>query len=221
MDGATFNTYVLNKFIRTDKTTQLYEATTDTIALMRIKFNADNYKEEAYLAGISTSGDYKLGVPTDFGQIIGLVRVTETDSDQDYPNLNKISKLEFDERYPDSVLTSASSKNLGVPRDFCVYAQQILIGPVPDKTTYRYYINYTTEDATDVDASTDPVPFTAELRHRNVLRNGVLFELNDGLENFEEASYYKSLFLDGLNDIILQEARNTDSGGLSVRYNGI
>ena len=31
MTGSEFNTYVVNKFVRTDKTTQLYEATTDTI----------------------------------------------------------------------------------------------------------------------------------------------------------------------------------------------
>jgi len=220
MTGQEFLDYTIRKFKRDDKDTELLEATTDTISLMRIKFNPEKYKQEAFLQGISTLGDYALGVPVDFGQIIGLIRVVDTDSDQDYPNLNKISKQEYDELYPDVLLDSATSKNPGVPRDFCLYGEQFLIGPVPDKTTYKYYINYTIEDASDVTVDTTAVPFTEELRHRNVLRNGVLFELHDGLENFEEASYYKSLFLDGLNDIILQEARNVASDGSGIIYHG-
>jgi hypothetical protein len=221
MTGTEFLNYVLRKFIRTDKDTEVYEATTDTISLMRIKFNPESYKEEAYLAGISNVGDYALGVPVDFGQIIGTISMTETAADQQYSNLKKISKLEYDEKYTDRLLTTASNKNTGVPAEFCIYGNQFLIGPVPDLITYRYYINYTTESSSDVTSASDPVPFTQELRYRNVLRNGVMFELHDGLENFEEASYYKALFLDGLNDIQLQEARNTSSSGLAVRYNGI
>ena len=221
MTGAEFYAYVLRKFKRTDKSTEVYEAITDSIALMRIKYNPEKYKEEAYLAGIAAVGDYALGVPADFGQIIGTLSVTETGADQQYSNLTKISKQAYDEKYSDRLLTTASNKNTGVPKDFCIYGEQILIGPVPDLTTYRYWMNYTTEDSADVTSITDPVPFTAELRQRNVLRNGVLFELNDGMENFDEASYYKATFLDGLNDLMLQESRNTSSSGLNVQYNGI
>ena len=220
MTGANFYAYVLRKFKRTDKSTEAYEAMTDTVSLMQIKFNSDNYSQESYISGIDTIGEYQIGLPTDFGQIIGTVSVTDTASDDNYANLNKISKQAYDAKYGDRLLTSTGNMNLAVPRDFCIYAGQLYIGPVPDLITYRYQINYTTENATEVASGTATVPFTAELRHRNVLRNGVLFELHDGLENFEEAAYYKQLFLDGLNDIVKQEASNR-ADGVGVSYSGI
>lgn len=220
MTGTETRDYVINKFKRTDKDSEIYEAITDTIALMRVKFDPEKYKEEAYLSGIATVGDYKLGIPTDFGQLIGEMSIIDTASDEFYPVLQQISKVKYDQKYPDRNLATAGNKNTGVPTEFCLYGEQFFIGPIPDKTTYQYYINYTTEDANDVTSSTDPVPFTEELRYRTVLRNGVLFELHDGLENFQEASYYKALFLDGVNDLMLQESRNL-SDALSINYNGI
>jgi len=177
---------------------------------MRVKFKSDNYSEEAYIAGISTIGEYQVLLPADFGHIIGEISVIDTAADQWYAPLKKISKQRYDELYTDRELASTGNMNLDVPRHFAIFAGQIYLGPVPDLTTYQFGINYTVEDSADVTTSTDPIPFTVELRHRNVLRNGVLFELHDGLENFEEASYYKSLFLDGLDDIVRMEATIKD-----------
>jgi len=219
MTGANFYAYVLRKFKRTDKSTEAYEAMTDTVSLMQIKFNSDNYSQESYIAGISTVGEYQIGLPADFGQIIGTISLTDTASDQQYDNLNKISKQDYDRKYGDRLLSAIGNVNTGVPREFCIYAGQIYVGPVPDLTTYRYQMNYTTENATEISSGTATVPFTAEFRHRNVLRNGVLFELHDGMENFEEAAYYKQLFLDGLNDIVKQENRNR-ADSISVAYSG-
>ena len=218
MTGTEFLAYVKRKFKRTDKDTELYEAMTDTIALMKIKFKSDKYKEETAVSGISTLGEYRLGLPSDFGHIIGNISITDTADDSQYDPLKKISKQKYDELYTDRLLTAVGNVNTALPRHFCVYSDQLYLGPVPDKTTYKYQMNYTTEESTDVVAGTDPVPFTQELRFRNVLRNGVLFEIYDGMENFEEASYYKSTFLDGLNDIILMEERNMADEG-TVCYN--
>jgi len=53
-----------------------------------------------------------------------------------------------------------------------------------------------------------------------VLRNGSLFELHDGLENFEEAAYYKQLYLHGLEGLIERERRNAAAISESVAYSG-
>jgi hypothetical protein len=219
MTGSAFATYVKNKFKRDDKDTELYEAATDTIALMRLEFQSDEYSEEATVAGISTVGEYRIAVPVDFGHIIGKIGIKDTADDQNYNPLVKISKQRYDEIYSDRVLDTVANVHTDVPRHFSIYAGQIYLGPVPDKTTYEYQINYTTEDSSDITSATDPVPFTEELRYRNILRNGVLFELHDGMENFDEAAYYKQLFNDGLARIIRSEDDNKAAQS-NIIYNG-
>jgi len=218
MTGQEFRDYVVRKFIRTDKDTELYEATTDIIADMRLQFLSEDFKEETYSSGISTVGEYKLGLPTDFGHIIGDISVTDTDEDTEYGTLQKISKQRYDELYGDRLLASTTNMDLGIPKHYCIYAKQIFIGPVPDLTTYRYQFNYTTESFTEVTAATDPVPFTD--RHRNTVRAGVLAELYDGMENFQEAQYYRSMYIDGLGKLAANDETNTqDDAG--VCYRGI
>ena len=96
MTGADFAIYVKNKFRRDDKDTELFEATTDTIALMRMEFKSDEYSEEATISGVATIGDYRLAVPGDFGHIIGKLSITDTSDDQDYSPLIKLSKQKYD-----------------------------------------------------------------------------------------------------------------------------
>lgn len=219
MTGAEFATYVKNKFKRTDKDTELFEATTDTIALMRLEFESDEYSQEATVSGISTVGEFRMAVPVDFGHIIGKILIKDTADDQQYNPLVKLSKQRYDELYHDRILSKVANVNTDVPRHFSIFAGQIYLGPVPDRTTFQYQIGYTTEDAVDVATGTAIVPFTEELRYRNVLRNGVLFELHDGLESFEEAAYYKQTFNDGLLRIIESENMNKDTQ-TNVIYNG-
>jgi len=171
MTGAEFLAYVQRKFKRTDKDTELYEATTDIIADMRRRFLSDYYGEEAYIAGISSVGDYRLAVPSDLGHFIGNISITETSDDTEYPNLEKISKEKYDRLYPDRLLSSSSNMHTGLPRHYCIYGAQVYVGPVPDKTTYRYHVNYTTEAFTAIASGTTTVPFSGA--ERNVLRSGV------------------------------------------------
>ena len=179
MTGANFYTYVLKKFIRTDKETEAYQATTDIIADMRIQFNSEPFKEEAYIVGISTLGEYRIAVPSDFGHIIGDITCIEPDSN-DRKELNKIDKQEYDRRYADRLFDTYGDMYSARPFDWCLYGDQFFIGPVPDKVTYKYQINYTTEDYTEVTSGTADVPFSD--RHRNTLRSGVLSELHELLE---------------------------------------
>ena len=221
MTGAETYAYILRKFIRPDKETEVYEAITDVISDIHVKFKPADYTEETYVSGISTVGEYQIALPSDFGHIIGTISLTDTSGDTQYDNLKKISKQTYDAKYTDRLLTSTGNMNLSVPRDFCIYAGQIYVGPVPDLTTYRYQMNYTTENTSEIASDTAVVPFTSELRDRNMLRNGVLFELHDGLENFEEAAYYKALFLDGIKGLIERERRNAAPTSENVAYNGI
>lgn len=209
------------KFKRTDKDTEILESTTDVISDMNVRFKSEDYKEETYVAGISTIGEYQIALPSDFGHITGNVSIIDTAGDEYYPELDKISKNTYDRLYPDRLLSDTGKMNLDVPRQFCIYAGQLYIGPVPDLTTYQYQLNYTTENTEAIVSGTAVVRFTAELRHRNILRNGVLFELHDGLGNYEEASYYKQLYLHDLQAIIDMEIVNSNATSENVAYHGI
>ena len=213
-----FLAYVKRKFKRTDKDTEAYEAMTDTITDMRLQFDSELYKEETYVSGISTLGEYKLGLPSDFGRIIGNLSLSETGSDDFYNPLKKVSKQEYDELTPDRLLTTVAKMNKSLPQYFCIYANQIYISPVPDETTYRYQMNYVTEASSDITAATGIVPFTD--KYRNTLRAGCLFELHDGLENYEEASYWKAVYQDGVNKIKDNDNQNIADSDV-VQYNGV
>lgn len=217
MTGSDFATYVKRVFKRTDKDTEIYEATTDVIADIRIQLKTEDYKEEAYVAGISTLGEYKIGLPSDFGHIIGNITLVD-DVNGLSKSLNKISKQEYDRKYSDRLHTALSDVNDGIPEDFCIYGKQIFIGPVPDLTSYKYFLNYTTEDFSEITSVTSSVPFTD--RYRNTLRSGVLAELFAGLEQFDEANYWRELFNAGLLKLKMNEDENiSDESG--VAYNGI
>jgi len=221
MTGQEIRDYVVRKFKRTDKDTEVYDAITDVISDMNVRFKSEDYKEETYVAGISTVGEYQIALPTDFGHLTGNISIIDTAADEYYPELTKISKNTYDQKYPDRLLSSTGKMNLDVPREFCIYAGQIYLGPVPDKTTYQYQLNYTTENTSVITSATATVRFTSELRHRNILRNGVLFELHDGLGNFEEAAYYKALYLADLQAIVDMERINSSATSENVSYTGI
>lgn len=217
MTGAEFLAYVIRKFKRTDKSTEIYQATTDIIADMRLQFDSEDYKEEAYIVGIDTLGDYRIATPNDFGHIIGNVTCVDVDSNSNR-ELNKISKAAYDEKYSDRLYSSVGDISTGEPVDFCIYGKQIFVGPVPDSITYKYQINYTTEDYSEVDADTDPVPFSD--RYRNILRQGVLMELHDGLENYEESGYWRALYTDGLGKIVGNDEDNIQDND-AVSFSGV
>lgn len=218
MTGSEFLAYVKRVFKRTDKDTEIYEATADIIADIRLQIKAEDYKEEAYVtSGISALGDYRLALPNDFGHIIGEIKLVD-DSGGYTRTLKKISKQTYDKLYSDRLHASTSDVTLAPPVHFCIYAKQIFLGPVPDSTSYIYHINYTTEDYAAITSSTDPVPFSE--RYRTILRAGVLSEVYMGLEAFEEANYWRQIYVDGLIKIKSNEDQNiSDNEG--VVYHGI
>ena len=214
MTGANFLAYIKRKFIRTDKDTEAYEAMSDVIADIRLRMNSEEYKQEAYIVGIGTLGEYRIALPTDFGHLLGSITITDPSTDQVVCVAEKISKEKYDELYADRLLTN---QNDGVPKHFCIYGEQIYLGPVPDSTAYKYQLNYTTEDYAVIESSTE-VPFTD--KYRNIMRCGVHAELHDGLENFEEAGYWRTLYEIGLEKIAKNDDDNIDDNQ-PCEYSGV
>lgn len=216
MTGSQWITYVLVKCKRPDKTSEILDATTDIIADMRMQFYSEDYKEEAYLAGISTLGEYRLPLPVDFGHLIGDVSITDQDTQTAYPPLIKLSKEKYDEIYTRRSLDS-DNQYQSIPLHYCIFARQIYLGPVPNKITYRYQINYTTEAGQVITSSSTSVPFSDQVPHRNVLRAGVLKDIHEGMENFQEAQYWEGEYNKGLSKIIASETVDVQDDG-NVEY---
>lgn len=217
MTGSQFKDYVLRVFKRTDKDTELYEATTDIVADMRLQMKAELYKVEAYVADLTVLGTFKIALPTDFGHIIGDVVIVDNSSGFSAPLL-KLSKSAYDKKYSDRLHTSASQVDKSIPTHYCIYGGYIYLGNVPDSISYKYHINYTTESFADVTSITAIVPFTD--KYRRILRAGVLNELYMGLEFFDEANYWKNEYSEGLAKLIANDLDNTSSKD-GVSYHGI
>ena len=208
MTGLEVYNYILRIFKRTDKSTETYEALNDVIWDMRNRYKWEDNKEYTSLLGISAIGDYKLTLPSDFGHLIGDVVFIDSGSDRGGSQpMNKLSKEEYDVKYPNP---SATSPVTGQPEDYCLYGNTIYLGNVPDAIDYGYKINYTTDDtATEIDASTASVPFTP--KYREVIRNMVLSRLYDGLENDNLARKHEALGEIGLEKMVNNEEVNIRS----------
>lgn len=215
LDGADWLEYVLQAFKRTDKNTEIFEATKDVIDDIRTRFVlSDDEKEIQVTDTIATLGEYQLDLETDFGLLIADVYV-QISSNYGYP-LNKISKREFDEKY--SVYGTGSSVRQP-PKDYCIYAGKIYIGPVPDSIAYTYKINYGMDTRAAYDSNSSSIPFTN--RYRRILRWGVLSYLySDILKNDDQAAKFGTLFENGLRGIERKDDMNR-TGVIQTRYQGI
>lgn len=203
MTGSEFYAYVLREFKRTDKSTEVYEAITEALIAIRLRFAFDDFKTEAYTSdGIDSIGDYRLDLPSDFGHIIS-VRITEDGNLHD--PLIKRSKAQFDELYPHP---NDPDVDTSVPIHYCIYNGQVLLGPVPDNTDYIYEISYSTEAAEEISSSTTEVDFTD--KYRFLLRAKTLEILYEVLGNDNAAIRWKAIYEEKLARIIEQETNNAD-----------
>jgi hypothetical protein len=199
MTGSEWRDYVLRcGFRRTDKDSELYEATTDTIQEMRRRFMFDEAEVDSTTTDtISVSGDFKIDLESDMGLLLGVTL-------QDGVNASRLtqkSKSEFDELYPDINVTA----DRGYPTHFCVYAGSIYIGPIPDSVTYTYRLNYSRRAGT-ITSSTAGVPFTN--LYREILADGVLSRLYKGLEEYDKANYHRGAYEEGMVYAIRRERNN-------------
>lgn len=214
MTGAELLAYVKKIFVRTDKDTELYECMTDTILDMKIRYEFDTYKVEAYSTSIATAGDYKIEVPSDFSHIVGQMRCNEDDSNN--RTLIKLSKEHFDSLYPNP---NASGVTTGMPKHYCIFGQQFLFGPVPDKTTeYSYEFSYTTEAVEEIIAGTTLVPFST--MNRECLRSGVLKRIYRVVEDEERSQYWEKIFEMELQKVIDTD-RNNKRATTQTQFNDL
>lgn len=201
MTGVDLYGYILRTFKRTDKETEVYEAITDTILDLQVRFGFDAQKVEAYTtAGITALGDYKLDLPDDFGAIIGDVRFSDGNASW---TLEKLSKLEFNNKFPDPDDDDAIT---GQPTHFCVFGGQILLGPVPDRTDYIYQLDYATVLEEAITSAAASVPFSDI--GRECLRYGSLGRLYDALDEDGLATKNYTLYEKEFQKLKTRDQRN-------------
>jgi hypothetical protein len=218
MDGASFYTYCLEILKRTDKSSEFYEAVTDTVMDMRLRFNSEDYKTISSELSITTIGNYTLDLPSDFGRLTGDPMVRDDDADQDYTTLNKISIQTYNQLYSDRYNDTVGNRNTGTPVHYCVYGGDILVGPPVDKDSYTFRVPYAQESATAITSGTSDVPFTS--RYRKTVRYGVLKELYLMLENFQEAEVWSNLYEADIQKIINNDMANVRDDE-PMQYNGV
>jgi len=214
MLGLDLHNYILSTFRRTDKTTQIYEAITDTIMDIKLQFEFDSFKVEAYSTSISVLGDYKIDVPSDFGHLVGAMRCNDGNGNSRI--LLKLSKEQFDELYPDPNAVNVSK---AMPTHYCLFGEQFLFGNVPDRIDYSYEFSYTTEASDVITASTANVPFSD--RYRECLKFGALMRLYAGLDDDEKAAKWKNFYDNEIAKIAANEIQNNSGNASFIRYNDL
>ena len=204
LSGSDFYAYVLRTFKRTDKETEAYEAITETVLDIASRTSLDELKVESYTTtGITTMGDYKINLPARFGRILGDVRFTD---DNDSYTLTKLSKQEFNEMFPDP---DGTQRITGQPTHYTVYNEQLLLGPVPDATTYAYQMDYSTVLEDPITSATVSVPLTGV--HREVVKFGTLSRLYEMLEEPNLSDRFRGLYEVGVERMKERERKNTDA----------
>lgn len=218
MLGSDFATYVKRILKRTDKDTEIYEAATDIVMDMRLKFSSEAYAYEAYTTLVDTVGEYKILLPSDFGHLVDNVRIIDTNDDTAYSPLKKISKAHYDELYSQRLASTTTNRDSGVPEHFCIFGGELFIGPPVDRTTFRLHISYTKEAATAVTSATASVPFTDY--YRKTVRYGVLWQVYEGLEMYDEAEIWRRRYAEDLAFIVKNDEDNR-SAFEPIQYAGV
>lgn len=182
MSGSDFYSYIIRAFKRTDKSTEVYDAITDTINDMRLRIQFPEDETQVDLTDqIGTLGEYAMDVESDLGWLVGPIVVQDGNDGWD---LDRISKSEWDRRYLSNVTDSSAR---GRPKCYAVFGEKIYVGPVPDKTSYVYKKSYASDPHATITSSTLAVPFTD--KYREAMRWGVLQRLfSDIVKNDVQAA---------------------------------
>ena len=208
MTGSDFLAYILRKgFKRTDKNTEVYEAITDAIQVMRRRFSFDEAETEITSTDtLATSGEFKIDIESDMGLLQGVIMEDDTDAHQ----LKRLPKAQFDELYPDINVTD----DQGYPEHYCVFDGQIYVGPIPDATDYVFRLCYSLRAGT-ITSSTVGVPFTD--LYREVLADKTLELLYESLEEYDRAGYHAQKFEAGFAEAVKRERKNKGEGIFAMR----
>lgn len=183
-----FKTYVKQTFKRTDKDTEITQATGDTLKDIAARHSFEVLKMQSYVNTQIGIEDYPL--PSNLLHLHHPIRLLygTTTSDDGKP-LEQLTKAEYDlyESNP-----NRTSPPTGEPWGYTVWANGLLLTNVPDKTTYLIEINWG-KDITVPSASGDTVgPFLA--RWDETIKWGVLSRLYEAMEFFDLADKFASWY---------------------------
>lgn len=195
MSGSDWLTYVLRAFKRTDKDDEVFDETNAAIAEIRRRIvTSRDEKETATTDTISTLGEYRIDVETDWGLPVSDVFIRDAN---DGRYLIPISKARFDQLYS---IYGTTGINRARPEHYCIFANQIHVGPVPDKTDYVYVTSYGRTNLTPVTSDSEAVPYTTK-DYKEIMRHGVLFRLYGLLENDTQEAKHLAFWEKGLREI--------------------
>jgi len=214
MTGTTWLAYVTRALKRTDKNTEVFDATKDTIDDMRLRFQLSEDEVQVDITDqITTLGTYQMDVETDFGHLVGDIVVQDGN---DGWELDHLSKGLWDGKYLANITDPAA---YGRPQDYAIFGNKFFVGPVPDKISYVYKFSYTMDTRAAITSATTAVPFTH--KYREIMRWGVLQRLfSDILKNDDQAAKFGTLYENGLMKIERREYRNK-KGRTLMAYNDI
>lgn len=209
LTGSLMKAYIVRSgWRRTDMDTELYDCMTDTVLEMEQTFRFDQREKESTTTDtISAVGDYKINLESDFGHLVG---VTLMDTDTTIP-LRKISRQAYECLYQ----TPTGNTNTGYPEKFAIFANQIYIGPPPDRTSYQFRLIYSQRLTSTIDANTSPVPFSAQ--YREVLKDGTLRRLFKNVKQWDLADRFGNDYAIGLERAMALERRNREGSDV-VKY---
>lgn len=211
LSGSAWHDYVLRVFKRTDKDTELYEETGETIREIRRRGMIGSDEIEEFTTDtITVLGDYQINTEDNLSLFVSdVVVVDSTNSWQ----LTRISKSEFDYLYPNP---TAQGIVRSKPVHYCIFGDKIIMGPVPDKTSYQYKVSMTIDDFVAITAGTTAVPYSN--KYKNMLRAGVLKRLFEGVENYQTSGYWGQQFENWFNQLQEKQDHNADAVH-NVKYN--
>ena len=190
MTLSNFLTYVRRDFKRTDKNTEITQAYNDMIYWVAALMPHGNYKFQSYIATVNAQEDYPL--PSNLIHLMHPVKFLEGSGTNDYGYpLDFISKHDYDIKYPNPNRTSPTDK--GQPTVYTVFSRSILLGPLPDKSTYLLEINWSKRPTT-LSADSDTSSLGAEWDE--VFKQGTLERAYAGMGMIDEANYWASLYRD-------------------------
>lgn len=183
MQLSDFVIYVLLDLVRTDKNTQLIQGYNDMIMWVATHMPFGNYKFQSYVNTSIGVEDYPL--PADLIHILHPIRFLEGSGTNDSGyEMNHLSKQEYDFKWPNPNRTSPPTDK---PYDYCIYSRSILVGPVPDKITYLFEINWS-KRVTDMSEDADVPSIGSEWDE--IFKFGTLERVYAGMGQLDKANYW-------------------------------
>ena len=183
--------YIIRDFKRENKTQEIYDALDDTLYELTTEFPFQVIQSSTDIPLLTDT--YQYDFPVTYSMLIGDIRYIDTNGDGFI--LNKLTKSQFDSKYPD-IETSTTWKNSD-PVDFTIYGNDIFVAP------YLTTVNATTKLIVNGATLSSPLTLpTSEPQFpdqwREIIKRGTLWRLFLGIENDNKYQQNLSLYAAGI-----------------------